>query len=134
MKKVSLILILILTSVFTHGQNLIGYTSREIQKYMKENHEEMNLEQTINISFNYLKYSDNFETQTIIFFLNSDTICRGERMICDKSIKKDKIKEFNSIYKPNGDNKWIDSRDGKDYLIGVLDEKWSFVVTIEPNK
>jgi hypothetical protein len=134
MKKTFLILILIMTYAFINGQNLIGYHGKEIRKYMDENYQDMNLEQIANSSFNYLKYSDNQETITWIFFLNNDTICKSERMICDKTIKKDKVKEFNSKYKANGENKWIDSRDGRDYLIEISDEKWSFVVNFEPNK
>ena len=41
--------------------------------------------------------------------------------------------EFNSAYKKSGENRWIDRRDGTDYLIELRDEKWSCVVTIEPN-
>jgi hypothetical protein len=134
MKNTALFLALIITSVFTYGQNLIGYKSREIQTFMKENRQDMNSETVANSSFNYLRYSDNNDNVTLIFFLNNDSICSNIKMICDKSIKAEKLKEFNSLYKPNGANKWIDIRDGKNFTIEIREEKWSFDVIIESEK
>ncbi len=134
MKNITLFVVLTITCVFTYGQNLIGYKSKEIQNYMKENHQDMNSEKVTNTSFNYLRYSDNFDSQTLFFFLNNDSICKGIKMICDKSIKGKILKEFNSLYKPKGENKWIDTHDGKNYFIEIRDEKWSFDVIIEPDK
>lgn len=134
MKNITFFVILTMTCNFIYGQNLIGFRSKEIQKYMKENRQDMNSEVVTNTSFNYLRYSDNFDTQTLLFFLDKDSICMSVKMICDKSIKGEKIKEFNSLYKPNGENKWIDYRKGKKILIDITDEKWVFDVTIEPEK
>jgi len=134
MKNIALIVVLTITCVFTNGQNLIGYKSNEIQKYMKENRQEMNAEVVTNVSFNYLRYSDNFDTQTLLYFLDNDSICKSVKMICDKSIKGEKIKEFNSLYKPDGENKWIDIKESKKFLIEIRDEKWVFDVIIEPVK
>ncbi len=134
MKNITLFVILTMTCNFIYGQNLIGFRSKEIQKYMKENRQDMNSEVVTNTSFNYLRYSDNFDTQTLLFFLDKDSICMSVKMICDKSIKGEKIKEFNSLYKPNGENKWIDYRKGKKILIDITDEKWVFDVIIESEK
>jgi hypothetical protein len=134
MKNITLFVVLTFTCVFTNGQNLIGYKSNEIQKYMKENHQDMNSEKVTNASFNYLRYSDNFDSKTLLFFLNNDSICKSIKMICDKNIKEQILKEFNSLYKPDGEYKWIDSRDGKNYHVEIRDEKWSFDVIIEPDK
>lgn len=134
MKNITFFVILTMTCNFIYGQNLIGFRSKEIQKYMKENRQDMNSEVVTNTSFNYLRYSDNFDTQTLLFFLDKDSICMSVKMICDKSINGEKIKEFNSLYKPNGENKWIDYRKGKKILIDITDEKWVFDVTIEPEK
>jgi hypothetical protein len=98
---------------------------------MKKNHKEMNLNNVINNKFRYLKYSDNSESQTILFFLNSDSLCRSERIVCDKSMKSLKLKEFDSKYLKNGDNKWIDKHDGKTYKIELSDGVWSCVISIE---
>jgi adenosylmethionine-8-amino-7-oxononanoate aminotransferase len=134
MKIITLSAALILTSIYAQSQNLIGYNPKEIQKYMKENHREMNYNNVVNSKFSYLKYSDNLDNQTMLFFLNPDSVCRSVRIICDVSMKSQKLKELNSQYVKNGENKWIDRRDGKEYLIEIMEGKWSCVISIEHKK
>ena len=130
----TLFITLNLTGTGSYGQNLIGFNGKEIQQYMKENRKDMSYEKVTNSSFKYLKYSDSDNSQTILFFLNNDSICKSIRLICTPGLKAEKKKEFNSIYKKSGENKWVDNRDGKDYLIKVRDEEWSCIITIEPGK
>jgi hypothetical protein len=101
---------------------------------MKENRQDMNAEKVINSAYNYLKYSDSGDMQTLLFFLNHDSICTSIRSVCDYGIKGEKVKEFDAIYKKSDTNKWIDIRDGKNYLVEIRDEKWSFIILIEPSK
>ncbi len=116
------------------GQNLIGYKNGEIRKFMKENKRDMNFNKVNNSEFIYLKYSDRSENQTMLFFLNNDSVCQSIRIICDAGAKAQKVKEFNSIYKKKSENKWIDNRNGKNYLIEVKDDKWSSTITMKPGK
>jgi hypothetical protein len=132
--KIFVLFAFLTVSGLLSGQNLIGYKDFEIRKFMKENKGEMNLNKVTNDRFNYLKYTDNSDSQTILFFLSKDTVCTGIRIICDQGEKNNKVKEYNGTYKKNGDNKWIDRRNGKDYLIEIKDEKWSSVITIESIK
>lgn len=134
MKIFTLSLLLTLSGLNVTGQNLVGYNVDEIKKYMKENRREMNFEKVINSRFKYLKYSDSGGSQTILFFLNQDSVCSSMRMICDLSVTAEKIKEFDTIYKKKDENSWIDSRNGKKYLVAIKDEKWSCVITIEHEK
>lgn len=101
---------------------------------MKENHHEMNYNNVVNSKFSYLKYTDNSDNQTMLFFLSPDSVCRSVRIICDVSMKSQKIKELNSHYRRNGENQWIDRRNGKEYLIEIMEGKWSCVITIESKK
>jgi hypothetical protein len=123
-----------ISGICTNGQNLIGYKYMEIKKYMKENHKEMSFNNVSNSKFMYLKYSDSSDRQTLLFFLDSDSVCKSVRMICDFTIKEEKAKEFNSIYKKTGDNRWLEKSNGKDYLIKINDEKWYYIITMEPDK
>jgi hypothetical protein len=134
MKTITLSAVLVLICVTSFSQNLIGYKGKDIMIYMKENHKEMNYNNVINSKFTYLKYSDNLENQTILFFLNSDSVCRSERIICDMSMKPVKIKEFNSKYTPKGENKWIDNHSGKAYSIEIMEGLWSCIISIESEK
>jgi hypothetical protein len=56
------------------------------------------------------------------------------RIICDESIKSQKIKELDSKYVKKGENKWIDKRGSKEYLIEIMEGKWSCIISIEPEK
>jgi hypothetical protein len=134
MKIIPLIALLLSVGTTMFSQNLVGYKENEIREYMKENRKDMNYTASINSRFKYLKYSDDMDNQTILFFFKNNLICHSERMICDYSIKGEKIKEFDTLYKRKGNNKWIDSRDGRTFSITLTEEEWSFIVTIEQEK
>jgi hypothetical protein len=134
MKIITVSAVLILSCVCNYGQNLIGFKEKEIIKYMKENRHNMNYNNVINSKFNYLKYSDSSENETILFFLTPDSVCRSVRIICDESMKSQKIKELDSMYVKSGENKWIDKSDGRKYLVEIMEGKWSCIISIEPEK
>jgi hypothetical protein len=132
--KVSAI-ILFLASMNLNGQNLIGYSEKDIRQYMAENKKSMTFQNFVNNStFKYLKYTDKNETQTLLFFLNEQLVCKSIRLVCDKNLKTEKIKECNSLYKKTGDNQWTETKNGKSYLIELKEEEWSFNVTITLNE
>lgn len=134
MKNITLSTIFLLSGVVTFGQNLIGYNYKEIQKYMSINHKDMSPERVTNSLYNYLKYSGRGDSETMLYFLNPDSVCKSIRVICDFSVKAEKVKEFNSLYKKTAENTWIDTRDGKDYLVEIRDEQWSSIINIQPHK
>ena len=134
MRIITLFAFFIITSVCAFGQNLIGYNDKEIKEYMKENCRGMNFNNVTNSKFKYLKYSDNSDNQTFLFFLNPDSVCNSVRMICNVNMKAEKVKELDSTYTKISENRWIDKRKGKDYFIEMKDEKWSCIVIIEPDK
>jgi hypothetical protein len=134
MKIVAPLIILLLTWISASGQNLIGYKEKDIRNYMKEKQADLNYNSVKNSKFKYLKYCDNSDTQTLLFFLNRDSVCNNIRIICNAGIKDEKTKEFDSLYEKNGENKWIEKRDGKNYSIEITDEKWSCIITIKQDK
>lgn len=114
------------------AQNLIGYNARQIIQIMKDKEKSMNFQKfTNNSTFKYLKYVDDNDSQTLLFFLTADSICKAVRLICDKNLKQQKIKEFNNIYKTNGVNVWTDKRNGKKYIIELKDEDVSLTINIK---
>jgi hypothetical protein len=134
MKIIALLALYFVTGSVTFSQNLIGFRNDEIKRFMIENNSNMNFVKVTNNKFHYLKYSDNSDSQTLLFFLNTDSICKSIRIICDSGTKNEKVKQFDSLYKKSGENKWIDSRGGKNFLVEIKDEKWSSIITIEPYK
>ena len=126
--------VMILICSYLQSQNLIGYKGKEILKYMKMNRSEMNYNNVVNSKFRYLKYSDSSENQTILFFLNADSVCRSIRIVCDKNMMPSKLKELNSQYVKTGEKKWIDKHGGKSYIIEMVEGNWSCVISIESEK
>ncbi len=134
MKILQLTTFFLFVSTVTFSQNLIGYKEDEIRKYMRENQKDMNYASVTNSRFKYLKYTDNDDNETLLFFLNNSSVCKSERIICDYSIKDRKIKEFNTKYKKIDDNSWLDVRGRKNYTIYIKDEQWSCIITIVQTK
>ena len=134
MKSFSFLAVLLLVSFTGNSQNLIGYKADDIRNYMSGSRSDMNMEKVNNKSFRYLKYSDKYDTQTMLFFLNPDSVCQNIRLVCNSGIKDAKIKELDSSYSKSGKNRWIDNRSGKNYYIRLDDDEWSFTITIEPEK
>jgi hypothetical protein len=132
MKTATLFILLMVSASCAFSQNLIGYNDTEIRKFMKQNCKNMHFNNVKNSLFNYLKYSDSSDSQTILFFLTADSVCSGVRVICENGMKPEKIKELDSNYKRIGDYKWLDNRNGKNYLIKLKEEEWSCSITIEP--
>ncbi|HQK69958.1 MAG TPA: hypothetical protein PL101_02475 [Bacteroidales bacterium] len=126
-----LLLLLLLNSYESRSQNLIGYKIRDIQKYMKENQKSMVFQNlTFNNTFRYLKYVNRAQTQTLFFFLSADSVCRSVRLVCDKELRSQKIAELNSKYKPVGENKWEEEKNGQKYIIDLKDDEWTFNISI----
>jgi hypothetical protein len=134
MKIIKLSVFLLLICIHVQSQNLIGYSNKEIRQYMKQNCSAMNYNNVVNNKFNYLKYSDNDENQTLLFFLDSDSICKKIRIIYVLGLKDQKTREYNTMYTKSGENELTEKKNGNDYILQAFDEKWSFVVTIEQKK
>lgn len=124
----------LVSSALLSGQNLIGLKYGEIRKYMRENNKDMSYNKVINNEFNYLKYSNQSDSQTVLFFLGADSVCKSIRIIMDQNFKAQKLKELDSAYRKIAVNKWMDSRNGKRYSIELKDEDWASVITISQLK
>jgi hypothetical protein len=66
----------------------------------------------------------------LLLFLTTDSVCKSIRLVCDKSLKVEKIKELDTKYKKTGPNSWADTKDGKNYAIEMREEEFTFNVTI----
>jgi hypothetical protein len=115
----------------TSAQNLIGYSGNDIRRFMTENRKDMHFNTVRNSQFRYLKYSDSYDTQTLLFFLSPESVCSSIRLICDRALKTEKLKELDSKYVKLGKNMWLDSHGGREYLIQFTDEKWSCTISYE---
>lgn len=129
--KASIVLVTLLLCKNLSAQNLLGYKLMDIKEYMKENQKSMVFQSlTFNNTFKYAKYADKDGNQTTLFFLTADSVCKSIRMICDKSVEPEMIKDLDSKYKKAGANNWIENKGGTNYIIELREEEWSFNVTI----
>ena len=136
MKKIFVLSVIIFfIGMNLNAQNLIGLNEKEIRTYMADNLKNVTFQNFVNNStFKYLKYSDADETQTMLFFLNDQLVCKAVRLVYDKSLREEKLKELNTLYKKTGDNQWTETKDGKSYLIELKEEEWKFNITIKLNE
>jgi hypothetical protein len=133
--KALVVLLFVFFNLNIFGQNLIGYTEKDIRQYMKDKQKNMIFQNfTNNSTFKYLKYVDTDESQTLLLFLTEDSVCKSIRLICDKSLKPQKIKEFDALYKKDRDNIWTETMNGEKCIIELKDEDWTVSVTIRPNE
>ena len=131
----ALSVILLFFNLSLSGQNLIGYNEKEIRQYMRDNQKNMDFQKfTNNSTFKYLKYVDRDDSQTLLFFLTADSVCKSIRLVCDKSLKKMKTKEFDNIYKKGGENIWTEIKNGKRYIIELKDEDFSLSITFRSSE
>jgi hypothetical protein len=117
------------------GQNLIGYNEKEIRQYMRDKQKNMDFQNfTNNSTFKYLKYVDRDDSQTLLFFLTADSVCKSIRLVCDKSLKTQKTKEYDNIYRKGGENVWTETKEGKNYIIELKDEDFSLSITFRSSQ
>jgi len=133
--KAAAVLLLLVLCTKISGQNLVGYHEKDIRQFMKEKQKNMIFQNfTNNSTFKYLKYVNREESQTLLFFLNPDSVCKTVRLICDKSLKSEKMKELDLAYIKSGENTWSETRDNRKYLIEMKEEDYTFNITIRLNE
>jgi hypothetical protein len=130
MKKGIYILLISLTvSLQVNAQNFIGLHKDEIATLMKETQKEFKLNTgVINKKYNYLKYEDKINEQTLLYFLNNDDYCTYVRLISDYSNYNSAIEELNNKYTRENENTWIFKDKGKKYIVCLEKEEWFFTV------
>lgn len=131
-----MIIISILFSFSSEGQNLIGYNTKEIKSYINTNNPDLIEERNFkNDHYKYLKFTDgNLNHKTFIYFLSDNTKCVSIRNIYDLSMKKRVIKELDSLYVRESENLWSDTRKKKKASVELTTENWFLVISIKPVK
>lgn len=126
MKKGIIIWILVCILIPLRSQNLIGLPKEVIYSELLKEYPTFVRDNTfVNHSYNYLKYIDKVDEQTLLIFLSDQNICTSTKLICDYS-------ELNSIklklkkYKQISKDKWMYSKNGKTYFIRLKREEWFF--------
>lgn len=130
MKKGVLIgLFILFTLGVCNSQNYIGKHKDEIKKMMREAKPEFKLDKTmVNQVYNYLKYIDDFEEQTFLFFMDENDKCSFTKLMCDYSLLNDVTDSFNKKYLLTDKNEWMYSVEGEKFIVKLTEEEWFFTV------
>ncbi|HUS86267.1 MAG TPA: hypothetical protein VMW76_03420 [Bacteroidales bacterium] len=136
MRLSGLALLLILGTPNGMGQNLLGYDSDGIMKYIRKNHPDLVMESNFkNDHYKYLKFTDGpGESETILFFMSPKDRCTSIKAIYDLSRKNEVLKELDELYARKGENRWKDRKRGNNAVIMLQDEQWYVTVSIRHDK
>jgi hypothetical protein len=122
-------LIVFVISLQVNAQNFIGLHKNEIATLMKETQKEFKLNtDVVNKKYNYLKYEDKINEQTLLYFLNKDDYCTYVRLISDYSNYNSAINELNNKYTRKNENTWTFIDEGKKYIVYLEKEEWFFTI------
>ena len=132
MKKIFVLFVLILMSYITIGQILIGKNEDEIVEYMEEKYPQYEHSTGgFGSSSSSVKFVDANGDRTLMFFLDDNGLCKYSKLILDIEEYDKTIKLLNSKYKKLGDNKWITSKGGEEYLMSIDKTEWMFSIVTQ---
>jgi len=115
-----------------NAQNFIGLHKSEIATLMKETQKEFKLNTgVVNKKYNYLKYEDKINEQTILYFLNQDDYCTYVRLISDYANYNSAIDTLNTKYTRRNENTWIFMDESEIYVVCLEKEEWFFTINIK---
>ena len=129
MRKCLLLIGFFLILIPASGQNFVGRDSDFIISEMSKIKSSFSLhrprqgEEPL-----FLKYTNQDETETLLFILSEKKICLEMRLIFDRSLYSEKIKELDSLYVKVMHHEWRDRRSTKRFAIILSDDEWYYTV------
>ncbi len=133
LKTVQILLLLSIISPVALPQHFIGMHSEAVEEIMTEDYPDFNQDKSfVNKSFNYLKFVDNLEQQTWLFFLDDNDYCKSSKLVCDYLLLDDKVAELNNSYKKVGDLSWKYQENKKNFSVTLKKEEWFFSILTKP--
>ncbi|MBS0011022.1 MAG: hypothetical protein KFF49_06415, partial [Bacteroidales bacterium] len=105
MKRLLIYILLVLLSASITGQNVLGYKSDRIERYIKKNHDDLVREaNSTNEYYKYLKYTDGpGGTSTVYFFLSDNDRCTRIKRMYVLSMKDEVRQELDKLYSKEGE-------------------------------
>ncbi len=129
MRKFLVIIALLILSAGLQAQHFIGLHKDNVIKLMRENYREFyNDNSFTNKHFNYLKFVDNTGSQTWLFFLTEDDICKYHKRMVDYAYMNEIETELNGRGMKTGSDEWEYMSKGKSYTVTLTRDEWFFTV------
>ena len=117
------------------SQPLIGLGKADILAYMKQYEPDFVLDNVmVNKKYNYLKYYDNINEETILCFLSNIDVCNLVRRMSDYSNLELTVKKLDREYKKTETDKWSYSLNNDEYVVEMKREKWYFTLETRRKK
>jgi len=117
------------------AQEFIGLPEDNIREIMKADRPGLSIDNRVkNDTFRYIKYSSGDDNETWVIFIDDKGRCNGVRITCDNICYDRKIKELNSLYKPDEPYSWSYRSGGEEVSVRLKQESWFFTVTHERKK
>ena len=132
--------IFILIGLFILGpamfaQPLVGLGKTDIIAYMRQNEPDFALDNAmVNKKFNYLKYYDKINEETILCFLSVNDVCNLVRRMSDYSNLELTVNKLNREYKEIEKDKWLYSLHNEEFIVEMKREKWYFTLETRRKK
>jgi hypothetical protein len=122
---------LVAFALTTTGQQLIGLDKGEVKSRIRQAYPGFVPDNSsVNRHFNYLKYIDPVNEQTLLIFMSTSDIVESEKLMSDymnlRSTRESLDKKFARV----GENQWMHKSTGKEFQILLKEEEWYFSVTI----
>jgi hypothetical protein len=135
MKKVLVICLVCFTVTQLLAQHLIGLHKNKIADEMKKSYPDFVIDNsTVNTTYNYLKYVNKFDEQTLLVFLSDLDTCTATKLISDYSKLEEVKADLKKRYKPSGKDKWVYTHNKTQYLITLKRDEWFFSVFTSKKK
>jgi hypothetical protein len=116
------------------AQDYIGMRAEEIRKQMRAGRKDFSLDETtVNKVYKYLKYVDDMETRTILFFLSDDDRCTWYKVIYDNDFLGPVVQHLDSTCRKISDTLWMEEINGHQYRKELKKQEWFFSVTTRPD-
>ncbi|HHJ09265.1 MAG TPA: hypothetical protein ENK25_00030 [Bacteroidetes bacterium] len=115
------------------AQNFIGRKAEEIRKYMTTEQNNFSLDETtVNKVYKYLKYVDEMETRTALYFLSDDDVCTWYKVVYDNDLLPSVIAGLDSTCRKVSDTLWLE-KSGENTCQKILKRQdWFFTVITKP--
>jgi hypothetical protein len=130
--RLLLLHIILAFSLHAAAQNYIGMPKDEIIRLMQKERPDFKYDKnSVNRSYNMIKFVDKISEQTMLFFLSEKDICTYVRWMSDYSNLSEIISDLDRTYKKKDAKTWYYSENNQDYVVRLEEGDWFFTVSIQ---
>ncbi len=127
-----ILLLALVLSLKVNAQNYIGMHKDEIVRVMKETQKDFKLNTSVvNKKYNYLKFEDRINEQTVLYFLDENDKCTYVRFMSDYSNYTSVLDSLKAKYTRKDDSTWKYTDKGVIYIVCMEKDEWFFTVNIK---